>query len=914
MIEVLKTLPPRRQVIRDLADELLSRHRTGRLLDLSEYTLLLPGKRAGRRLLEVLAEFCAAEKILFLPPKTETDISFMRSLCREFAGAKTASPFETADIWRKVLTENSEALPDIITTMREEEESVPDNVLTSLGDSLSKLKKELFLNNIGLSDIIEKGELPTDEETKRYETIEKLFSAYETKLDVYGLMDETRALKLILDSPGKEIKKIYLLGCRDNIPYLLKLFQRNDYEVKIILVGESEWFDQTGLLRKDVKFPPTKAQRSPNTKILPTPLEEAEEIYLALKQETEEKTLHQCDVTIASQDSGICSFLRVFAKESLTFHEAGGKLWHETEPGLFCQSLAEFLRNPNAKACIEFLRLPCVERAAIAEIKTFHNLEEVLPDFTRILTERLGEHPKSWMFEANPNQDPKLLFAFLEEFVKPWRQKLTKSQWLDVWKNTLAKLKTSQSPENQSSWQQTDALAETLAASRIDEEEIGGDVFLKRLESQAKKSHVTIQTESDAIDVTGWLEVVLDDSSVIFLCDINEGILPKVKNSDIFLPDKLRAKLGMSCGEDIIRRDRYYLRLLLDKDAKTYLFACRQSLDGTYRTLSRLLCDESEDPIDRAKYVEEFYAKAQSGSANLYASLFLPRSKGDAFPASFIQTVRDSLSSISASKLNSFRECPFKFALQQIGVQSPMRIFRELAPTVYGTLAHQIMQKFAEAKIRKELPSDEEKTNVFFAETIQALCRKIFGPSLPPLANFQIMQLREKLALFSKEHLSWEQAGWEIVMAEEKFEKEIKGVKLTGKLDRLDRNTKLQNAVCVIDYKTGASVKDEKEMQKDLQLPAYLKLLEGRFPPEIPRSYAFVNFSADKNQEKLYAQIPLEEGGEGIIEKTLDDILQSDFSNIFPHKNCRFCPYRTVCELSDKERIPRIEEMIGCRK
>ncbi|MBR6463503.1 hypothetical protein IKS73_10235, partial [bacterium] len=624
MIEVLKSFPARRQVIRDLALELLSKHRAGRLLDLSDYTLLLPGKRAGRRLLEILSELCAHEKILFIPPKTETDISFMRSLCREFAGAKMATPFETADLWRKVLTENSVLLPDIITTA-EDGESLPDSVFASLGESLAKLKKELFLNQISLSDIIEKGGLPSDEEVKRFDTIGKLFSAYETKLDVYGLTDETKALKLVLDSPPKETKKIYLFACRDNIPLLLKLFQRKDYEVKIMLVGENSWFDETGLLKKDAQFPPTKALRSPNTKIFPTPLEEAEAIYLSLLKETEERTLSQCDVTIASQDSGICSFLRAFAKEDLTFHEASGKLWHETEPGLFCQSLTELLLNPNAKACIEFLRLPCVERAAIAKIKTFRNLEEALPDFTRILTERLGEHPKGWMFEAHPNQDPLKLFLFLEELSKPWRQKLTKDQWLNIWKITLAKLKTSQSPEDQSSWQQTDALAETLAASRIEEEEIGGDVFLKRLSDQAKKTHVTIQTEADAIDVTGWLEVALDDSSVIFLCDINEGILPKVKTSDIFLPDKLRAKLGMSCGEDIIRRDRYYLRLLLDQDAKTYLFACRQSTDGSYRTLSRLLCDESEDPIDRARYVEEFYANTQSGATNFYASLFLPK-------------------------------------------------------------------------------------------------------------------------------------------------------------------------------------------------------------------------------------------------------------------------------------------------
>ena len=424
---------------------------------------------------------------------------------------------------------------------------------------------------------------------------------------------------------------------------------------------------------------------------------------------------------------------------------------------------------------------------------------------------------------------------------------------------------------------------------------------------------MTIQTESDAIDVTGWLEVVLDDSPVIFLCDINEGILPKVKTSDIFLPDKLRAKLGMSCGEDVIRRDRYYLRLLLGKDAKTYLFACRQSLDGTYRTLSRLLCDESEDHIDRAKYVEEFYAKAQSGSANLYASLFLPKFEKGSLPDPLMRTIQASMTSISASNLNAFRECPFKFALQQIDIEDGSKIYRELAPTVYGTLAHRVMQEFAEAKIAKSLPQDEEKINSFFTETIRSLCRKYFGPSLPPLANFQIMQLQEKLAVFTHEHQNWEKDGWEIVMAEKKFEKEIKGVKLTGKLDRLDRNATSKNAVCVIDYKTGAAAKSEKEMQEDLQLPAYLKLLEDSFPPDVERCYAFVSFSADKAQEKVYTPVTLETGG-SIIEETIENILRSDFKNIFPHKNCRFCPYEDICELSDKERIPKIEEIIGCRE
>ncbi|MBR5946520.1 PD-(D/E)XK nuclease family protein, partial [bacterium] len=115
-------------------------------------------------------------------------------------------------------------------------------------------------------------------------------------------------------------------------------------------------------------------------------------------------------------------------------------------------------------------------------------------------------------------------------------------------------------------------------------------------------------------------------------------------------------------------------------------------------------------------------------------------------------------------------------------------------------------------------------------------------------------------------------------------------------------------------FPQARAAKSEEEMLEDLQLPAYLKLLEDSFPPEVARLYAFVSFSADKTQEKVYTQVNFGGASSGLIEETIENILQSEFENIFPNRKCEYCPYRTLCELSKAERIPKIEEIIGCRE
>ena len=51
-----------------------------------------------------------------------------------------------------------------------------------------------------------------------------------------------------------------------------------------------------------------------------------------------------------------------------------------------------------------------------------------------------------------------------------------------------------------------------------------------------------------AIELTGFLEVPLDDAAVTIITSMNEGAVPASRNADPFLPNGLRSALGWRWG------------------------------------------------------------------------------------------------------------------------------------------------------------------------------------------------------------------------------------------------------------------------------------------------------------------------------------------------------------------------------
>ena len=388
VIKLLKTVKPGRAVLRTVAEELVKELRNKSLLDLSAMTFILPGQRAGRRFLEILSEICAKEKLLFLPPKTETDISFLRRLAREAAGASLTSPFEVRDVWRKALDAERGRLEKVF-ALRSEETDIPESVLISFSERLEDLRKELALNLVSCRKVREAlADLAGERESGRWEELEELFARYLGGLEKSGLKDECLSLEDFLNSPPGEKRKLYIIGYRERIPLLEALYERPDFDVSVMAVGE-DWFDEKGLLKKDAAFPPL-SPKTGSIMIFADPSAEAEGVFAKLRELSPNGELSCSDVSVATQDSDLVPFLKEFGKASkIQIHEASGRPFAETEAGMFLRSLTELLEKPDVYAYLRALRLPCLERAV-----TKGHLEDFLPGWLDSLEKTLGEYPK----------------------------------------------------------------------------------------------------------------------------------------------------------------------------------------------------------------------------------------------------------------------------------------------------------------------------------------------------------------------------------------------------------------------------------------------------------------------------------------------------------------------------------------
>ena len=65
-----------------------------------------------------------------------------------------------------------------------------------------------------------------------------------------------------------------------------------------------------------------------------------------------------------------------------------------------------------------------------------------------------------------------------------------------------------------------------------------------------------------AIDLLGWLELLWEDAPHLVVTGLNDGRLPETVAGDPFLPEALRARLGLKTNEARFARDAYLLAAL----------------------------------------------------------------------------------------------------------------------------------------------------------------------------------------------------------------------------------------------------------------------------------------------------------------------------------------------------------------
>jgi superfamily I DNA/RNA helicase/RecB family exonuclease len=250
------------------------------------------------------------------------------------------------------------------------------------------------------------------------------------------------------------------------------------------------------------------------------------------------------------------------------------------------------------------------------------------------------------------------------------------------------------------------------------------------------------------------------------------------------------------------------------------------------------------------------------------------------------------ISGLSASAIDTYEQCPLRFKLER-----DWNLPRDVPASLhYGAAMHRVLHTFYDAQRYGRVIGDEQLLENFRADFATAGIADRYQYEL------YLRQGREQLLQF----LEWARAcpPPEVLNTEQKFDVAVAGMKLTGRIDRMDRvgaasvgsDSVGSDGVAIVDYKTGKP-KSQEDADKSLQLSLYALAAKEAWGLHADRlifhnledNSMVVTTRDDGDLEK--AKIKVREAAENIAAGKFD---------AKPGYHCSFCPYRNLCPATER--------------
>ena len=362
---------------------------------------------------------------------------------------------------------------------------------------------------------------------------------------------------------------------------------------------------------------------------------------------------------------------------------------------------------------------------------------------------------------------------------------------------------------------------------------------------QLADERVPEAAEPSRLDMLGWLELPMDDVPALIIAGFNEPFVPTSLNSDLFLPNALRRELGLVDNDRRYARDVYALRMLLESHDTVHIIGGRRSRDGTPMAPSRLLFATSSETA--AKRALQFFRPPRAPSpAHSYPGNS-PTVGASHFLISRPQPLKERMTRLPITGFRAYLACPYRFYLTYVQRLTVLRDdAEELDGAAFGVLAHEVLKRFGRGRSRHSM--DAEVIRRTLHRHLNRCVVELYGRTALPAVYVQVEQLRLRLEAFALRQAEWASQGWRIELIEvptepgggAPFKVDADSIRLTGRIDRIDRNT-VTGQWAILDYKTSdAAATPEKNHRQsgawiDLQLPLYrylaAELLAGAGSP-----------------------------------------------------------------------------------
>lgn len=831
-----------RPALRTAADWLVD-VMAGASADLGEVLVVVPGRRAQRRLMELLAERSVGRALL--PPRVATLGQLADRLMPE-----TASPIagELASLltWAGVLREAEDELIGAVVPRAPGRDDWPG--WWSLAEQVVRASDELGAHLLLVGDVADRLAGAGDE--ARWRALGELDRRYHEQLARRGQADRHRArLDAIHSGSCQHAGPIVLLGVADHQPVHEQMLARIASPIHALVFADrsdAEGFDRFGVFVERYWLERRLPIHDGVLIFADRPADQALAVLDTIARWSADGGTAADDITVGLGDTSLSGpIMRSLELAGLPARSAEGRPIARSRPALLLQALAGFATGLRFDKLAQLLRHPDAEAAITRSAGA--PAEPWLSLLDRYATDHLAARPVGgWLGKDEQVRALDAVYrsacALLPEPAHPLRPL---QEWAGVIGGALAEVYGERELNRHAevdravvaALEAIGAVLESLQA--VDPATAPHCTFahaatlvLARLAGQA----VPEPGGDPAVELVGFLELLLDDAPHLVITGMNEQHVPEPVRSSALLPEGVRRSLGMPGDSRRLARDAYALSAMLGCRApgRVTLVAGKRSLDGDPLLPSRLLLREDDDTLVRR--VSRFVAEQEETIDS--APMMLTPGPRDLFLIPPPVMPDPPITKLPVTAFRDYLACPYRFYLRHVRRLEPLDDkAMEVSAGGFGTLAHESLRVLAGADMRDV--DDPDTIAGRLGLSLDRAFRQRYGADPPVAARIQAEQLRFRLEQYAKVHARFIAEGWRIEKEERRLETtfEVDGVPftITGQIDRIDRHR--GGRWRLIDYKTSDTGKTPEQTHRatvegervwtDLQLPLYLDLSSG---------------------------------------------------------------------------------------
>ena len=825
-------------------DYLCSRYAAGRLLDLQQVIVALPGGRAARRLLELLVDAAESQQLALAPPRITTVGQIPEQLYEALQPHANALTQQLA--WIEALRRaGQETLAPVTRQLPDENDFF---AYLTFVERLMTLHRELAGYRLRFADppACEPSSL-SPQEVCRWEALAAVQSCYLDVLQELGVSDPQHArLDAIHQGACRTVCDIILVGAVDLNATQRAMLDQVAPRVTALIFAPSamaDRFDAYGCVRHDAWQHAHIDLHGATVVFCDSPSDQAEEVLQTLADYN--GAFAADDITIGAPDARLAPHLEHHLEtHHLPFRYGVGTPVAQSSPFRLLRGVAEFLEGKGFTAFANLARHPAIDQWLITQDIAGAWLDELDDYYSAHLPARMTGR---WFPEPRFRPELRRAFAALERLLAPLQGATQHpQQWIEAMLDLLAQVYGDASDQRDDESQRIlSAVCEHLQAAARDALQVP-DAMAPRISGAAAirlllraLQDVTIPPRFDraAIELLGWLELPLDDAPAVIVTGFNEGFVPESQSSDLFLPDALRSQLGLQDNAQRYARDAYLLSLLAAPRARLTLIAGRRTLDNDVLLPSRLLFACDDDRL-LARTHDAFSAPQPRTRLARTSPLQPGREQAD-FGYLLPSPLLAPITSMRVTEFGDYLACPYRYYLRHhLKLRAVDTTAEEMGPPAFGTLLHGVLQSFAESPAAHSDRAPKIRDLLYSA--LDDAMRNAFGDDPLPAVRLQAEQARSRLDRFAAWQADWTRQGWRIEHVETAVDGEnawldIDGepMYLRGRIDRIDVHDATGQRL-LFDYKTGERARKPEATHRhrqsewtDLQLPLYRHLVKG---------------------------------------------------------------------------------------